>query len=415
MGEGAVAAASALTEEEAEEFDLLEETMPLDTLIVWRTLVHEARKKEARQQQLLMPGRELKRRKSRTGTAGKGAKEGGTLKPPASGATAAAEEAATAAPVAGVGGWISSWWSGGKKQEQEQPQGRDSSDSDADFQDTLEEELQGGEDEWQDVVEEAGQLEGAKEEEEEVQEGDISLDELCAQADSSLPDTPPVKADTELFSFRLRTTSIITLFAKRSAPLLELTSSLDLEARQKGDTFSAAVRLPTFALQDLYTDQALFSHIAKAGDHTGGRGEGLDANPSGESRHIFDLSFITSPKSTSVRIRTRPLDLVYNRGWLAQVLLILRPSPDLAEALAQQAVENIAKATAVVTSDVLGKVGLVADIEIAAPRIFVPLAETVDKGFLLLDTGHLAFKGGTKAGDPSSSEWELRLSRIQSR
>eukprot|EP00624_Nannochloropsis_granulata_P000394 evm.model.NODE_11590_length_5021_cov_19.379805.1 len=300
--EGALAAGSALTEEEAEEFDLLEETMPLDSLIVWRTLVHAARKK---QQQLLVPGRGMKRRKSSVAT-GKGAsKEGGTPMSPMSGATAAA--ATAAAPVAGVGGWMSSWWSGGKKKEQQQSQGRDSSDSgsDADFQDTLEEEeLQGGEEDWQDVVEEAGGLEGAKEED--VQEGDISLGELCAQADSSLPATPSVKADTELFSVRLRTTSIVTLFAKRSAPLLELTSSLDLEARQKGDTFSAAVRLPKFALKDLYTHQALFSHIAKAGDHTGGRGGGIEANPSGGT-------------------------------------------------LAQQAVENIARATAVVTSDVLGK------------------------------------------------------------
>ena len=35
---------------------------------------------------------------------------------------------------------------------------------------------------------------------------------------------------------------------------------------------------------------------------------------------------------------------------------------------------------------------LKADIEIAAPRILVPVAESEDRGFLLLDTGHLALK-----------------------
>lgn len=43
-----LAAAPALTEEEQAEFDLLEETVPLDSLVVWRTIAHAAMRKQAK-------------------------------------------------------------------------------------------------------------------------------------------------------------------------------------------------------------------------------------------------------------------------------------------------------------------------------------------------------------------------------
>ena len=160
---------------------------------------------------------------------------------------------------------------------------------------------------------------------------------------------------------------------------------------------------------------------------------------------MFDLSFESSPRSTAVRIRTRPLDMVYNRGWLAQLLKVIKPSPEVVEALALQASSNLAVATAA-ASNAMEKVRsvsegsrqpvcltardgrkkvweqrpdrlitwlcppfltqggmLLADIEIAAPRIFVPLAESEDRGFLLLDTGHLSFKVRKKDRAPHST------------
>ena len=382
-----LADAPPLTAEEQTEFDLFEETVPLDSLVVWRTLVHAAMRKQAKQQQLL-------RKRASQSVVEDDDKSVGSTDTFATSKSEVSERGPSPAPR--VGGWISSWWAGGGKQAAGAKKGADvdSDDSDAEFDEAHQEE------DWQDMV---GLEKG---EEEEVLDGDISLDELIAQAGKTLPMPGPPKADTELFRVHLRTTGVLSLYAKHRAPLLELTSSLDVEVKQKGDTFSAAMRLPHFELKDLYTPHALFSHIAKAGDE--GRVVAAD------NQNIFDLAFVTSPQSTSVKIRTRPLDLVYNKGWLAQVLK-LQPPPDVAEALAQRAVENMTLATAAVASDMLGKVSLVADIEIAAPRIFIPLAEAEDKGFLLLDTGHLSFKGGTLPGDPTSSSWDLKLSQIQSK
>jgi hypothetical protein len=79
-----------------------------------------------------------------------------------------------------------------------------------------------------------------------------------------------------------------------------------------------------------------------------------------------------------------------------------------------QAVDNLSSATDL-ASQAIGHVGLQADIEIAAPRIVVPVDESRDRGFLLLDTGRLYFKGGTAPNDPKASEWTLRLTDIQSK
>lgn len=43
-----LAASPALTAEEQAEFDLLEETVPLDSLVVWRTIAHAAIRRQAK-------------------------------------------------------------------------------------------------------------------------------------------------------------------------------------------------------------------------------------------------------------------------------------------------------------------------------------------------------------------------------
>lgn len=336
---------------------------------------------------------------------------------------ATAKTSASEAPAAGSkqqqpplqqqqqGGWFSSWWggggggggqgakAGGGKGKGAAGGGKgadpDGSDSDSDAE------------EWQDVV----RLGDG--EEEEVEEGDVSLDDLITQAGASLAASGPAAPQASaaaLFRVCLRTRTVLSVYAARRAPLLELSSALALEAAQTGDTLSASLRLPEFNLKDLYTPTALFSHIAKAGEHA--VGTAATGGESSSSSDIFFLALETSPRATSVRIRTRPLDLAYNKGWLARVLA-LRPPPEVTEALAQRAVQNLNAATAVAAS-ALAQSTLRADIEIAAPRIFVPLAESEDRGFLLLDTGHLSFKGGTFGDDPGASQWDLRLSRIQS-
>lgn len=101
-------------------------------------------------------------------------------------------------------------------------------------------------------------------------EGDISIDDLLVQASNEVGGVQgfaaPTKPDVELFRVRLRTTSVISLYGSKRAPLLDLTSSLDVEAAQKGETLSAAVRLPHLDIMDKFTRNALFSHIAKAED-----------------------------------------------------------------------------------------------------------------------------------------------------
>ena len=122
-------------------------------------------------------------------------------------------------------------------------------------------------------IEEGGEWEealiGGVGDDEDVMDGDISIDDLLAQAatESGASLTAVTsKPDIELFRVRLRTTSVISLYGCKRAPLLDLTSSLDVEAGQKGDTIKAALRLPHLDITDKYTKNALFSHIAKAED-----------------------------------------------------------------------------------------------------------------------------------------------------
>jgi hypothetical protein len=62
-----VAASPALTPEEQAEVDTLEETMPLDSLVVWRTIAHAAMRRQAK----LVKVRRRRRRRRRCGGEGK--------------------------------------------------------------------------------------------------------------------------------------------------------------------------------------------------------------------------------------------------------------------------------------------------------------------------------------------------------
>lgn len=214
------------------------------------------------------------------------------------------------------------------------------------------------------------------------------------------------KPNQDLFQVQLSTRGVIRLMGLRRKPLMELRASFKCQAAQKGETITVGLQLPTFEVLDQHTPTAVFTKIAEVSRQR--------TSAKSAAGNVFDLSLRTSPGETSVTIRTRPINLAYNRGWVAELIKLFRPPPDVSEALMKRAVDNIGTATAAAGEVLKQMVKLHADLEIASPRIFVPLTESVDHGFLILDPGTLSLKGGTLPSDPSSSAWDLRLSDIGS-
>ena len=83
------------------------------------------------------------------------------------------------------------------------------------------------------------------------------------------------KENLQLFQVKLKTKGEVYLYGFGRAPLLELVSSMEVEAGQKGETTTLSLRLPEFSLKDRHTKNALFDYVAR---------------PEGDSaQDIFDL------------------------------------------------------------------------------------------------------------------------------
>lgn len=180
---------------------------------------------------------------------------------------------------------------------------------------------------------------------------------------------------------------------------------------------TVGLQLPEFEVLDQYTPTALFNKIAEVAHSritTASGSSTAASSKEASSTNVFDLSLRTSPGDTSVTIRTRPLNIVYNRHWVAELTKLFRPPPEISEALMKKAVANMSAAGAVAGQALQQVSGLHTDLEIAAPRILIPVHESMDSGYLILDPGTLSLKGGSLPSDPSSSAWDLRLSDIGS-
>jgi hypothetical protein len=61
---------------------------------------------------------------------------------------------------------------------------------------------------------------------------------------------------------------------------------------------------------------------------------------------------------------------------------------------------------------------VIIQVEVAAPKVIVPLASSRDMGYLHLDCGHLSAHGGTVLNGKSRADrrpmWEVSLSDIRS-
>lgn len=237
-------------------------------------------------------------------------------------------------------------------------------------------------------------------------EDDITLEDLALQvveeeraAHGQGAIAADVKPDFELARITMSSTGCFRLYGKDRHALLELNSAFDLNASKTGDSLIAAFHLGEFSIQDKFTPTPVFPYVVRAG---------------GDNKEkIVDLRLSMEPKATTLRMRTRPVEIAYVPSWVAKLLQLFQPPEGLTEALVNQAAENLTHARAL-AKDSLTQSALRVDIVISAPRIFVPVAPSRDFGFLLLDTGRLSVKGGSSPEDPNMI-WDIRLSDIQSK
>lgn len=234
---------------------------------------------------------------------------------------------------------------------------------------------------------------------EEVEEGDISVDDLVMNVIQEEQATPKV-VDYELFQVSMVATGGVRLYGNGRVSLLEARNSFQVLAKQKGEALGVRFILDELFIKDLYTPTPVFNQIL------GPEGEEKDS--------ILDVNFSTDGHRTDLLVKSRPLIIAYNRGWVGSLLQVFRPPPGYSEALAEVAAQNLTAARDVAKNALKDRV-LNIDMDIAAPKLYIPIKESEDKGFLLLDNGHLTFKGCTITDDPGASKWDLKVSNIQSK
>jgi len=340
-----------LTGKDAEELELLEEQVAVEWLVAWRMLVEKKRSVTQ-------------------------ATQGGAAKPVRKQSSRVSRKPSEKKK----GAWMS-WFRGGQKSKGEED----------------DEEDEGWDNE---LVNEEEEVLPAS-----VDPDDITLEQLALQVAEEDEKTgsksgPVTGKDFELFRVNMSSKGTLRLFGRDRRCLLESTSAFNLQASQRGDSIAATFNLADFAILDRFTPTAVFENIVRAGGNS--------------DESIFDLRVVIEPQLTSVWVRTRPLDIAYVPSWVAKLLQLFHPPEGLREALVDRAATNFTQARAYAKENLAGS-ALQADIEISAPRIFVPVSESKDYGFLLLDTGRLCIKGGTAPEDTKVMVWDVKLSDIQSK
>ena len=362
-----------LTGKDAEDYELLVEEMAVDVLVAWRMLVEKKRAVSvvAGEKPLKSLGpKRMSSRKPSLSKAPSGRKEGSST-------------------------WMS-WFRGGQK--------GGAAPAPVPAPASHKEEDEDEEDEgWgTELVTEEEAMPSAH-----VAADDISLEDLALQVAEEEDNKKTIEKkrsssgkDFELFRITMTSKGTLRLFGRDNRCLLESTSAFNLQANQKGETMSAAFQLAEFAIIDRYTPTALFENIVKVGGDT--------------KESIVDLRVVMEPQANTIRMRTRPLDIAYIPSWVVKLLKLFNPPEGLKEALVDRAANNITQARAFARENLAGT-ALRVDVEISAPRIFVPVSESRDFGFLLLDTGRLSIKGGTAPDDNKVMMYDIKLSDIQSK
>ncbi|CAM9605272.1 unnamed protein product, partial [Scytosiphon promiscuus] len=237
------------------------------------------------------------------------------------------------------------------------------------------------------------------------EDGDLALQDLTASfGQDAGPDNVP--SDYLQARVTIRPQGSLRLYGRHDLPLVEATMIASATAELREDSSMAfSFRLSRMDVLDLLTAGAVFPYLLKAGGHddhnTGGGNENINSNAIGlvdaRAKALPPLACLNASMTKTmlkVVVCALPTDVVYNREAVDAVVTVFSARP----AETKEAIYNTTKGLKVAqdrTQSELQTLSVSVSLDIAAPRVVVPVSSCVDGGFVLFDMGHMLITGGS--------------------
>eukprot|EP00903_Cladosiphon_okamuranus_P017946 g16513.t1 len=275
------------------------------------------------------------------------------------------------------------------------------------------------------------------------EEDDVDIEDLTASFEGNV-ESRKVPPDYLQMRVTVRPQGSMRLYARRDLPLVEarMVAAATIELREDS-SMAFSFRLSRLDVHDLFTQGAVFPHMLKVGGHE----DGVDTNTpelskakakvaaiaaagavgsikktkhsdrseavkgSGEEDVLVCVNVAMTKTALKIAVCALPTDVAYNREAVDAVVSIFSARPAETEAAMSSATKGL-EAAQKKTKELAG-LSISVSLDVAAPKIIVPVSSSRDNGFVLLDMGHMQVDGGTVKG--GAMEYRAELSDVNVR
>eukprot|EP00752_Nemacystus_decipiens_P006311 g5691.t1 len=278
---------------------------------------------------------------------------------------------------------------------------------------------------------------------EDREDGDVAIEDLTASFKDDA-ESRKVRPDYLQMRVTVRPQGSIRLYARRDLPLVEarMVASATIELREDA-SMAFSFRLSRLDVHDLFTQGAVFPHMLKVGGHEdGGDSSTPELNKARakvaaivaagavgsikKSKHsdrpgavqgtddedvLVCVNVAMTKTALKVAVCALPTDVAYNREAVVAVASVFSARPAETEAAMSSATKGLEVAQQK-TKELAG-LSISVSLDVAAPRIVVPVSSSRDDGFVLLDMGHMQVEGGS--ADGGAMEYRAELSDVNVR
>ncbi|KAG5176382.1 hypothetical protein JKP88DRAFT_265414 [Tribonema minus] len=245
-----------------------------------------------------------------------------------------------------------------------------------------------------------------------------SVQEEAARLKRKETALPPEYAEYRLV---LTADGIMHIAGRGNLPLVDASAAFTAGgALEHSGKITAEFQLSSLEVVDRYTPNALFNKLVRIQDEEGDASLGspnLEPKPEGYDPKTIVKTFMTIAKhETSLRLKALPLILVYNREVVALLLGLVKGRTEELTAAAGDVYTQLEQARAQAQALLQKTNVLRIEVDVAAPKVIVPLASSRDIGYLHLDCGQLKARGGTELDGHIRPDrkpmWDVSLSDI---
>ena len=224
-------------------------------------------------------------------------------------------------------------------------------------------------------------------------------------------DSTPVSSQDELMSnnmylvrFGLESSATLDLYVDGfSIAVASMALQIDAEVHAKSTT--AVFSLKNLTMIDLITSNPIIRNVIAVQKHVLLSSNAFTTPSQEGSKPMTRVVFDSRDGKATCRIFALPLEITWNTLCVQRLLeMFLYLTSELRSPVRSLIVQRQSK-----TSTSASTGGIDVYLEIEAPKLIFPEDSSVDKGYVLLDTGHLAVSGNMS---PNGMWWEVSLKAV---